>query len=321
MKHRLWNEAIQEIEGAQASLKIFPAASAILSPTFTRMLAECYRQTGRDEQRLAVLQSVPATTGPGSSDDAQLALADALTKSGGPGELAQALRILQSLAEKRPGLELDIARLEFGVMLRKPQAERNWRSVDRQIDKAEKALASKRTPAVDEAFIVLRARVKEAKGQPEAALDDLRAAAATHPDNPNYIVALFEKHPEAGRQERRGAEHPGRGREEAGTSPVIRLARLVYWGTKGGPKAKAEVAKLANLIKQGARSRKTPVPRPACDHGNATRRAGAGEAAHVRAGRIATQQSFAAGDFVRLDARGQQGRSGAEAGRRVPEAD
>ena len=93
-------------------------------------------------------------------------------------------------------------------MLRKPQAERNWPSVDRQIEKAEEALAPKKIPAVDEALIVLRARVKEAQGQPEAALDDLRAAAATHPDNPNYVVVAVRGHPEAGRQERRGAEDP-----------------------------------------------------------------------------------------------------------------
>ena len=109
MRQRLWNDAIVEIQRAQALLD--PKSTAGIDVQLTRMLAECYRQTGVDESRLAELQNVASKSGAAVSDASRLELAQALMKSGGQAELNQALEILQSLAEKRPELELDIARL------------------------------------------------------------------------------------------------------------------------------------------------------------------------------------------------------------------
>ena len=41
-----------------------------------------------------------------------------------------------------------------------------------------------------------------------------------------------------------------------GRTRELQLARLAYWGAKGGPKAKAEVAKIADEIKQAPAAEK-----------------------------------------------------------------
>ncbi len=246
MQKGLWNEAISEIEGAQAILK---SRYPVINDQLTMMLAECYHRTGREEQRLAALQGISGSAGAAVSEASQLELAQALTKSGGPGELDQALRILQSLADRHPELELEIARLMVGRTLRQPKDQRDWKGVDRQIDKAAKALNSDK-PAVAEAFTLLRAQVMEAKGDADKARDYLSAAAAKDPKNLSYVVTLSQI---AMRQSDKNGEALSildEAEKKLGRSRVLQLARLAYWGAKGGLKAKVEVGKIADAIKQ-----------------------------------------------------------------------
>ena len=253
MENSSWPQAITEIEGAQSILK---SADPATSAQLTAMLADV---TGR--QAGASNDWPPCNPSPGLPVRAFRRLRScssprALMKSGGPGELEQALRILESLAETRPELEIDIARLLIGRTLLKPKGDRDWKAVERQIERAEKAVASKKTPAIDQALVLLDALFMEVKGEPDDAVKLLTAAAARDAKNPNYPIRLAQmamaqgdKNGEALKILDEAEKHQGRTRE-------LRLARLSYWAGKGGPGAKAEVARIAEEINQAPAAEK-----------------------------------------------------------------
>ena len=100
------------------------------------------------------------------------------------------------------------------------------------------------------AFTLLRARLKEAKGDHDGAREDLRAAAAKDPKNSSYVVALAQLAMSQGDVNGEALRILDEAEKNLGPTRELRLARLVYWGAKGGPKAKAEVGKLAEAIEK-----------------------------------------------------------------------
>ena len=104
VQKKRWVTAISKIEAALAVLK----PETQMATQLSLMLAECYTQLGWDEQRVEALRS--AAEGPAASESARLALARSLAASN---NFDEALAIFLPLAESRPDLRLEIARLSI----------------------------------------------------------------------------------------------------------------------------------------------------------------------------------------------------------------
>lgn len=237
-------KAINDIEAAQAIFKSLPDMTARLN----LLLADCYNHTGAGEQRLAALQN--AVAGGADAEGSQLELARALTLSNGPGEVDQALKILRTLADKRPELELEITRLLLRRTLDQPKEQRDWKAVEQQLANSRKLLSSdKKRPEIEEALTLISADVLVAQKQLDKARDLLAAAQFQDRRNPRYRVALSRL---ALRQGSKTAplKMLDQAEKELGPSLDLQLGRLDYWAQLGGDQAKVEVAKLAEARKQ-----------------------------------------------------------------------
>ena len=110
VQQKNWDAAIPKLETARAVL----AADPQISTQINLLMAECYANLGQPEKRLAALRR--ASEGGLGSEPARLMLAQALVESG---QFDQALSILIPLADSRPELRPEIARLSFQETLRK----------------------------------------------------------------------------------------------------------------------------------------------------------------------------------------------------------
>ena len=249
MRQERWNDAIGEIESAQIAVRSVPSLNIQMRGQLNMMLAECYRHTNSAEQRLAALQN--AVDAGGNVDGPRLALAQELARSEDSGDLDRAVRILRSLAEKRPELELEIARLLLRKTLLQPKAERNWSSVDAQLARAENA------PRVcDEAdrghrrIDLDQGRSTRGAGPARSCAKAAQRGQGKGSPEPEVHHRAFAACHEARRQGLRGAEDSRAGREELGPGRELTAASLLYWSEKGGDRARAEVARIAGLRKQ-----------------------------------------------------------------------
>ena len=230
MKAKRWDKAISKIESALAVMKADPRISMQLY----LMLADCYTGLGWEEKRIAALRN--ASEGPNGSEAARLALARSLTESG---EVDEALAILVPLADGKPELRFEIARLWIQKTLRQPVNQRNWAVVEKRLSEAEKA-----RPEDKEVATLLRVDMLTGKGQMAGARSLLSMAQSTAPKNLNYRVARAR----LADVEKKGAEALvilDQAEKDLGPILDITLARLDHWVQQGGDEAKAEVAKLA----------------------------------------------------------------------------
>ena len=230
VKEKRWDKAISKIESALAVLKADPRISMQLN----LMLAECSTGLGWEEKRLAALRS--AGEGPIGSEAARLALARSLT---GSGKVDEALAILVPLADGKPELRFEIARLWIQKTLRQPVNQRNWAVVEKRLSEAEKA-----RPEDKEVATLLRVDMLTGKSQMAEARSLLGTAQAREPKNLKYRLVLAR----LADVEKKGIEALeilDQAEKDLGPSLDITLARLDHWVQQGGAKAKAAVAKLA----------------------------------------------------------------------------
>ena len=230
VQKKRWVTAISKIEAALAVLK----PETQMATQLSLMLAECYTQLGWDEQRVEALRS--AAEGPAGSESARLALARSLAASN---NFDEALAIFLPLAESRPDLRLEIARLSIEKARRQPAATRDWKIVEQRLDEARKA-----QPNATETLDLLRVDLLAAQEQWEAARLLITNRQARNPQSLPYRLALA-----------RFLERSGNGSEslpvldqaekDCGPLPEIRLARLDFWARRGGNEARAAVARLA----------------------------------------------------------------------------
>ena len=230
VKEKRWDKAISKIESALASMKADPRISMQLY----LMLADCYTGLGWEEKRIAALRN--AGEGPNGSEAARLALARSLTESG---KVDEALAILVPLAEGKPELRFEIARLWIQKTLRQPVNQRNWAVLEKRLSEAEKA-----RPEDKELATLLRVDMLTGKGQMAAARSLLGAAQATAPKNLNYRVALVRL-ADIEKKRAEALKILDQAEKDLGSSLDIKLARLDHWVQQGGAEAKAAVAKLA----------------------------------------------------------------------------
>jgi tetratricopeptide (TPR) repeat protein len=245
MRKERWEEAIVDLEVAQTNLK----DNARLSTLLYGLLADCHRQTGTEEERLTDLENA---VGEGASGEAtRLQLAQALIRSDGPGELDRAIAILRGLAASRPQLELEIATILLRKTLLVSRPQRDWRLVDQQLERAKQILKSaKQSREVDEALTLLAANVLVAKNQLGPAQALLAAAQAHDRANPKYFIALSRLAMRQDGNGTRALQILDQAEKELGQSRELEVARLDYWSLQSGEKAKAEVAKLAEVRSQ-----------------------------------------------------------------------
>ncbi len=230
-----WEKAIAKIQSAQAGL----ASDARVSAQLRLLLAECYGRLNLDEQRVAVLHS--ASEGSAPSQAAQLELARALAVAN---RLDEALTLLHPLAQSLPELRLEIARLSIEKTRRQPANERDWRTVERRIEEARKAI-----PGATEALDLLQADMLSAREQFDEARLLLRSTLARNPRNLPCRLALARL---AGRGTDRSEPLTilDQAETELGPHPEIQYARLAFWARQGGANAAAGVARVAGSRKQ-----------------------------------------------------------------------
>ena len=203
------------------------------------MLAECYGRLGDAEQRLGCPPA--AAAGGEGSESARIELARALSRSG---KLDQALAILLPLAEHRPELRLDIARLAIQKTLRQPRHKRDWREAEQALLQAEKA-----RPQDVEILTSLRLDMLTARNRPDEAAALLASTQAKYPRNLQYRLALAELAQRQG-DGPRALQIVDQAEKDLGPSLTIQLARLELWSRQGGDQAQAAVAKLAENRQQ-----------------------------------------------------------------------
>jgi tetratricopeptide (TPR) repeat protein len=238
VQKRNWAAAISKIKAAQAVLK----SDAQISTNLNLMLADCYSHLHYEEQHLAALRQ--AVEGAGAPEEARLELAARLSQSGQLGDLEDALAILILLADRRPDLSLDIARLSIRKTLRQPSNQRNWREAERWMQAAEKVPGQPAEP-----LDLLRAELLEAQEKWGDARALLTLAQSKQPRNLNYRLALARLASKEG-QSSLALQILDQAEKDLGPSPEIMLARVGLLVQRGGSEAKQAIARLAETRKQ-----------------------------------------------------------------------
>ncbi len=241
-----WQNAIPALERARAVLAAERQLRQ-LTLQLDLMLAECYERTGDAEERLDALSQ--AAAGDRGSESARIRLASTLARSG---KLSQAATVIQPLATRKPEWRLDLARLLVRRTICQPRDQQNWAEVEQALIEAEKAL-----PQAAEPVMLLRCESLAAQGRLEEARSLLAAARLKQPRNLRYRLALARLGHHQG-QDSVALQVLDEAEIELGPSPEIQLARLDYWGLKGGALGKAEVAKLA-AVRQEVPARDRPA--------------------------------------------------------------
>ena len=148
------------------------------------------------------------------------------------------------MVEGKPELRLDLVALLIQKASRPPPDPRLWKEAERQLGTAEKAL-----PGAVERLTFLKVDLLAAQDRLDEARALLAAAQAKDSRNLRYRLALARLTQRQGK----GAaalQIVDQAEKDMGPSLDIQLARLDYWGLKGGEAAKAAVAKLAESREQ-----------------------------------------------------------------------
>ena len=150
------------------------------------------------------------------------------------------------MADQRPELQIDVTEVRLQRTLRQPKNARQWSQVEDSLSRAEKSLGQR--PEYDQKLTLLRANLYAARGDLDRAQEVVRGDSRTRKTlrtgwpwptspsgkDPNGSSAL---------------KILDDAEKELGASVPIDIARLTYWSLRGGAKAKAEVAKLAEFRK------------------------------------------------------------------------
>jgi tetratricopeptide (TPR) repeat protein len=242
MRQKDWAGAIKEIEAAQLSpfLKTIPEVAAMLD----MMLAECQGRRGYGEERLTALRHAVDVKGTSATEASRLELASALVRSSDLGQIDQGLRILQTMTEQRPELELEITRILIQKTLRQAREKRNWQSVKMSFEKARQ-----RNPMAADALDVLGAELLAAQDRLEEARQLVSKAVSRSPKNLGFRLILASL-AQSQQQDVQALSILDQAKKDLGPSLGLDLAYLGYWGRRGGDQAKAEVARLAELRKR-----------------------------------------------------------------------
>jgi tetratricopeptide (TPR) repeat protein len=245
MRKGHWQEAIIEFEVAQKNFIGNPYFTILLHS----LLADCQLKAGNDEERLAALQS--AVEQGASGEGTRYLLAQALIQSDGPGDLDRAIAILRGLAAANSQYELDITTILLRKTVQLPRAQRDWRPVDQQLERAKTILkAGKQGRDIDEKLTLLSVNVMVAENKLGLAQALLTAAQAKDRANPRYFIALSKLAMKQDGDGARALQILDQAEKELGQSRELQAARLQYWSLQSGEKAKAEVAKLAEARAQ-----------------------------------------------------------------------
>ncbi len=243
-QRKKWSEAIAGLQTARAVL----GASPELVLRINLMIAECHGQIGSDEQRLEALRR--AAEGKEGAESARLELVWALEQSG---RLDQAIEALSPLAigGTNPGWRIDLVRLLLRKAIRQPRESRNWPEIERRLDEAEKAAS-----ATSEPVVLLRLDVLAAQDQFDEARTLLSKSLAREPRNLAYRLAMARLDQLQHRDDE-ALRILDQTEMDLGPGLQIDLARLDYWGARGG---KSAMAALTNLSEK--RAAIPPADRP-----------------------------------------------------------
>jgi tetratricopeptide (TPR) repeat protein len=231
-QQKKWKAARDELETARAVLTSAPDLGLRLN----LMLAECYGRLGDDEQRLEALHRAGA-----GDQGADLARAEEVRALLETGKLDQAITALSRLAigGSNPQWRLELVRLLIQKTVRQPRDRRNWQEVESQLREAETTFG-----AGDERVLSLRVDVLAAQDRLDDARSVLTRSLAGAPRNLVYRLAMVRLAQRQGRDDE-ALRVIEQAEKDLGPSPRIDLARLDYWGQRGGDAARSAVAKLA----------------------------------------------------------------------------
>jgi tetratricopeptide (TPR) repeat protein len=230
-----WAEAIGEIEAGLVVLRSAPEMSAQLE----LMLAECHGRMGSEEQRVAALRR--AVDGGVRDESPRLELVQALI---GLGDLDEALKILEPMAEQRPELQTDFTALLIRKNLGLPRCARSWGQVEASLRRADRSLGQR--PEFDQQLTLLRADLQAAQGNLARAQEIVRARLRETRDL-KYRLALADLAQRASPEGTVALAILDEAEKELGASVPLNIARVAHWSRRGGDRAMAEVARLAEF--------------------------------------------------------------------------
>jgi tetratricopeptide (TPR) repeat protein len=223
-----WIDAATDLENIYPRLLREPA----LAYRATILTAECYEQLGAADSRLAAYRRAIALDP--RALPARLGLAQTLEAMG---RLEDAVTAYRELSTDLPGALTDVARVLVQINLQQRQSRRDWKEVDRALDRALRASPNAPEPTI------LRAEVQLAQGHADRARELLRNARDRQPDRIEFWIALAEfaakrETPEASLSVIDEAER------RFGKRVELRLARIVPVIRRDGAKAGRGLADL-----------------------------------------------------------------------------
>ncbi len=233
LERKQWAEAIAELETARAVVVNVPE----LTLRINLMLAECHGRLGSEEQQLVALHR--AADGKQGAEMARLEMVRLLAHSG---RFDQAISFLapMAIAGSNPEWRLELVRLLLQKTVRQPRDRRDWPEVEQRLIEVKRAW-----PQDTEPVVLLRVDVLAAQDRPGEARTLLARAIEKQPSNLAYRLAMarleqFRHHDDEALSIIDQAE-----KDHLGPGHRIDLARLEYWGRRGGDAARSVLARLA----------------------------------------------------------------------------
>lgn len=224
-----WREAAKLLD------EVLPGLSNIPDMAYDAnlILALCCERLGEGDRRYtaftrAVALNPQAVTG-------RLGLAESLAASG---RLEEAIAQYRSIENDVPQVRTALARLLLIRNLQRPTAQRDWTEVDKALAAAESA-----TPGTLEVQF-LRAEALADRGRIDESRKELKAAAASFPDQDSPWIAQAQLALKEGRPEVASAVLDEADRT-FGDRLGLRLARADIWIARGGKEAVGALDRLA----------------------------------------------------------------------------
>lgn len=177
MHEESWNDAALLLEDTRRLLNLVPDWQAQVSLS----LGECYGHVGDSTRQIAVLREAVAQAPTAPAPLAALGLA--LSTAGECDEAVTICRQAAALPGAAPGVKTALARVLVRHNLLLPPARRDWQEVLALLDQVT-------APAEAPAALLLRAEVRSAEGQPEAARQLLEQARRKHGQRLEVWAAL-----------------------------------------------------------------------------------------------------------------------------------
>jgi tetratricopeptide (TPR) repeat protein len=224
MRQGALGKAVSVMEAIASTSNVSPDFAARVWET----LGQCYAQLGdRDRQMTAYERA--ATLNP-AAQSARLAYADSLTLVGRIDEALEHYSYLAGLPGARTENILAYARALLQRNLALPASQRDWRELDRVL---EKAMAARSCPS---RLLILQAEVLAARQQPNQARGLLSRARAPSPQDPLLLTAVADIAMSQGDTEK--ADRLWMAAQENPTREIS-MACAEFWGRWGGMRARS----------------------------------------------------------------------------------